>query len=118
MTNSRLTDVEVLELHFPVRVERFGIRHGSGGDGTHRGGDGVIRRLRFLAPMQGNLLALRRQVAAFGLAGGKPGLAGRQWIQHAGGGRQDLEGIAAFKLEPGDVFVLETPGAGGYGGSP
>ena len=118
MTNSRLTDVEVLELHFPVRVERFGIRHGSGGDGTHRGGDGVIRRLRFLAPMQGNLLALRRRVAAFGLAGGKPGLAGRQWIQHAGGGRQDLEGIAAFKLEPGDVFVLETPGAGGYGGSP
>ena len=118
MTNSRLTDVEVLELHFPVRVERFGIRHGSGGDGTHRGGDGVIRRLRFLAPMQGNLLALRRRVAAFGLAGGKPGLAGRQWIQHAGGGRRDLEGIAAFKLEPGDVFVLETPGAGGYGGGP
>jgi 5-oxoprolinase (ATP-hydrolysing) len=115
MTNSRLTDPEVLELNYPVRVEGFAIRRGSGGAGRHRGGDGVARRLRVLAPMRGNLLALRREVAPFGLAGGAPGRPGRQWIARSDGTIHPLPGIAEFGLEPGDLLVLETPGGGGYG---
>ncbi len=117
MTNARLTDPEVLELNYPVRVEAFCIRRGSGGAGAYRGGDGVVRRIRFLAPMQANLLALRREVAPFGLAGGGPGLPGRQWIERADGTCLPLPGIAEFSLGEGDVFVLETPGGGGYGSS-
>ncbi len=115
MTNSRLTDVEVLEQQFPVRVERFALRRGSGGAGIYRGGDGVVRRLRFLAPVHANLLALRRRVAPFGLGGGGAGRPGRQWIERADGGHEELPGIAAFELRAGDVFVLETPGGGAYG---
>ncbi|MFA5081419.1 MAG: hydantoinase B/oxoprolinase family protein [Hydrogenophilaceae bacterium] len=115
MTNSRLTDPEVLELKFPVRVERFAIRHGSGGEGRHRGGDGITRALRFLAPMHANLIALRREVAPFGLAGGGEGKPGRQWIVRADGSVMALPGIADFRLEAGDAFILETPGGGGYG---
>ncbi len=119
MTNSRLTDPEVMELNFPVRLERFALRHGSGGAGRHPGGDGVVRRIRFLAPMRANLLALRRQVGGFGLEGGEAGATGRQWIERGGGHdagrREDLPGIGRFDLAAGDVFVLETPGGGGYG---
>jgi 5-oxoprolinase (ATP-hydrolysing) len=115
MTNSRLTDVEVLEMNFPVRLESFAIRRGSGGRGRHAGGDGVVRRIRFLAPMHGNLLALRRRVPAFGLEGGGPGLPGRQSIERADGSTEPLHGIAGFRLRAGDVFVLETPGGGGFG---
>jgi 5-oxoprolinase (ATP-hydrolysing) len=115
MTNSRLTDPEVLELNYPVRLESFAIRAGSGGAGRHRGGDGIVRRLRFLAPMHANLIALRREVAPFGLAGGGDGQPGRQWIERASGGIEPLPGIADFRLEAGDIFVLETPGGGGYG---
>ncbi len=115
MTNSRLTDPEVMELNFPVRVERFGIRRGSGGAGRFAGGDGVERRIRFLAPMQANLLAVRREVAPFGMAGGEAGKTGRQWIERAEGQVTALPGIAEFRLECGDVFVLETPGGGGFG---
>ncbi len=115
MTNSRLTDVEVLEQHFPVRVERFGLRHGSGGAGRHAGGDGVERQLRFLAPFQANLLALRRRAQPFGLAGGESGKPGRQWIVRRAGNVEELPGVAAFWLEAGDLFVLETPGGGGFG---
>jgi 5-oxoprolinase (ATP-hydrolysing) len=115
MTNSRLTDVEVLEHNFPVRMEGFAIRRGSGGRGRHSGGDGVTRRIRFLAPMKGNLLALRRQVASFGLDGGDAGQPGRQWIERRDGRIESLPGIAEFSLASGDVFVLETPGAGGFG---
>ncbi len=121
MTNSRLTDPEVLELNYPVRLEHFGIRRNSGGDGRFTGGHGVVRRIRFLAPMQANLLAVRRKIAPFGLAGGQPGLTGRQWIEHADGQTSaaapttPLSGMAAFWLEAGDVFVLETPGGGGFG---
>ncbi|MFN3594278.1 MAG: hydantoinase B/oxoprolinase family protein [Thiobacillaceae bacterium] len=115
MTNSRLTDPEILELDFPVQVERFAIRRGSGGAGRHRGGDGVTRALRFLAPLKGNLLALRRQVPPFGLAGGRPGACGRQWIERADGTIEPLPGIAEFTVYPGDLLVLETPGGGGYG---
>lgn len=115
MTNSRLTDPEVLELNFPVRVESFGIRRGSGGRGRWQGGDGVVRCLRFLAPMQADLLALRRRVAPFGLGGGGPGLPGRQWIERQDGSVQPLAGIAGFHLQAGDLLHLETPGGGGYG---
>ncbi len=117
MTNSRLTDPEVLELNFPVRVERFAIRRGSGGAGRYRGGDGIHRKLRFLAPMQANLIALRRGVAPFGLAGGGNGQTGRQWIERADGRVETLAGITAFHLDTDDSFVLETPGGGGYGSS-
>jgi len=116
MTNSRLTDPEVLELNFPVRVESFAIRTGSGGTGRYRGGDGIVRRLRFLAPMQANLIALRREVPPFGLAGGGSGLPGRQWLERADGSTEQLAGIARFTLQENDVFVLETPGGGGHGG--
>ena len=115
MTNSRLTDPEVMELNFPVRIEHFGLRRGSGGAGAQAGGDGVERRIRFLAPMQANLLALRRQVAPFGLAGGAAGKTGRQWIERADAPARVLPGIAEFTLDAGDVFVLQTPGGGGYG---
>jgi N-methylhydantoinase B/oxoprolinase/acetone carboxylase alpha subunit len=107
--------VEVLEHNFPVRMEGFAIRRGSGGRGRHSGGDGVTRRIRFLAPMKGNLLALRRQVASFGLDGGDAGQPGRQWIERRDGRIESLPGIAEFSLASGDVFVLETPGAGGFG---
>lgn len=115
MTNSRLTDPEILESNFPVRIEAFEIRRGSGGQGAHSGGDGIVRHLRFLAPMQANLIASRRLVAPFGLAGGGPGLTGRQWLERADGSLQRLAGIAEFSVVAGDLFVLETPGGGGYG---
>jgi 5-oxoprolinase (ATP-hydrolysing) len=115
MTNSRLTDPEVMEAKFPVRIERFGIRRGSGGAGRQRGGDGIVRHLRFLAPMHGNLIALRREVAPFGLQGGGAGQTGRQWLEHPDGTIEALSGIADFRLEAGDTFVLETPGGGGFG---
>ncbi len=115
MTNSRLTDAEVLELNYPVRVEAFTLRRGSGGPGRYPGGDGVIRRLCFLAPMDANLLALRRRTGGFGLAGGLSGTPGRQWILRAHGARQELDGLSTFHLDRGDVLVLETPGGGGFG---
>jgi 5-oxoprolinase (ATP-hydrolysing) len=115
MTNSRLTDPEVMELNFPVRLERFGIRRGSGGAGQFPGGNGVERRIRFLAPMQANLLALRRQVPPFGMAGGADGKTGRQWIERADGVVEHLPGIAEFSLHTNDLFVMQTPGGGGYG---
>jgi len=115
MTNSRLTDAEVMEFNYPVRVERFEICRGSGGAGRFIGGDGVRRRIRFLAPMQANLLALRRDIAPFGAAGGEAGKTGRQWIERADGRIEAMPGIAEFRLEAGDVFILETPGGGGFG---
>jgi 5-oxoprolinase (ATP-hydrolysing) len=115
MTNSRLTDPEVMELNFPVRLEHFGIRQDSGGAGKYSGGKGVERCIRFLAPMQANLLAVRRQVAPFGMAGGADGKTGRQWIERADGRTETLSGIAEFRLETNDVFVMQTPGGGGYG---
>lgn len=115
MTNSRLTDPEVLEQAYPVRVESFGLRHGSGGAGRWRGGEGVIRRLRFLAPMQGNLIASRRRVAPHGLDGGGPGQCGEQWLEQADGCCTPLPGIGAFTLAAGDVLGIATPGGGGFG---
>ena len=115
MTNSRLTDIEILEQRFPVRVRQFGIRHDSGGEGRWRGGDGVIRDLEFLAPMQLSLLAGRRRTAPFGLAGGKPGQRGRDTIIRNDGSRETLPHAAEVEMHPGDRIVIETPGGGGYG---
>ncbi len=115
MTNSRLTDPEVLETRFPVFVERFAIRRGSGGRGRRRGGDGVVRAIRFRAPMSAGILSNRRRQGAFGLCGGEQGAPGRNWIERADGRREDLPATAAVSVAAGDLFVIETPGGGGYG---
>jgi 5-oxoprolinase (ATP-hydrolysing) len=115
MTNTRMTDPEVLELRYPVRLEHYGIRRGSGGAGKHRGGDGAIRRLRFLAPMLAVIVSSRRNVAPFGMAGGAPGAVGLQWVERADGMRETMGGVDQAVLGAGDLLHLETPGGGGYG---
>jgi 5-oxoprolinase (ATP-hydrolysing) len=115
MTNSRLTDPEVLEWRFPVLVESFQIRKGSGGAGRWRGGDGVIRRIRFREPMTASLLANRRRVPPFGLQGGAPGAPGKARVERADGTVTELGATAQVQMGTGDVFVIETPGGGGYG---
>jgi 5-oxoprolinase (ATP-hydrolysing) len=115
MTNTRMTDPEILELRYPVRLEQFAVRRGSGGAGSWRGGDGAIRRIRFLEPMTAVIVSSRRNVAPFGLQGGDDGTVGRQWVERAGGTHEVLTGTDSAELEPGDVFVIETPGGGGYG---
>jgi 5-oxoprolinase (ATP-hydrolysing) len=116
MTNSRLTDPEVLEWRFPVVLEQFALRAGSGGAGRWRGGDGVVRRIRFLAPMTVAILSGHRVVPPPGLAGGGPGALGRTRIVRADGGVETLSSADRREVGPGDVFWLETPGGGGYGG--
>jgi 5-oxoprolinase (ATP-hydrolysing) len=115
MTNSRLTDPEVLEARFPVRLERFAIRRGSGGAGRWPGGDGVVRQLRCLEPLAVSLISGSRSVAPFGLAGGSPGACGRNGLLRADGSRQELPGCCAIELQPGEALCIETPGGGGYG---
>ena len=115
MTNSRLTDPEVLEWRYPVLLESYRIRPGSGGAGRWPGGHGGIRRLRFSQPMTVTTLAGHRRVPAFGLAGGQPGALGRHWIEHPDGTVTPMPGCDSVQVRPGDVFVIETPGGGGYG---
>jgi 5-oxoprolinase (ATP-hydrolysing) len=115
MTNSRLTDPEVLEWRFPVRLESYAIRRNSGGDGRHRGGDGGDRRVRFLEPMTAVMLANRRRVPPFGVAGGHPGEPGKNWVERADGTRQDFGATCRVEMRTGDVFVIQTPGGGGFG---
>jgi 5-oxoprolinase (ATP-hydrolysing) len=115
MTNSRLTDPEVLEWRYPVLLESYQIRRGSGGPGRWRGGDGGVRRLRFLTPMTVTTLTGHRRVPAFGLAGGQPGALGRHWIEHPDGTVTPMAACDSVPVAPGDVFVIETPGGGGYG---
>ncbi|HVY15337.1 MAG TPA: hydantoinase B/oxoprolinase family protein [Rhodopila sp.] len=115
MTNTRMTDPEVLELRYPVRQELFGIRHGSGGKGKWIGGDGAMRRIRFLEPMTAVIVSSRRNVAPFGLEGGADGAPGEQWVERADGSRTVLTGTDRAELEPGDAFVIRTPGGGGFG---
>jgi len=117
MTNSRLTDVEVLEARYPVRVETFAIRRGSGGAGRHRGGDGAVRELRFLAPMTVAVLAGSRRVAPYGMAGGEPGACGRSTVVRRDGSREELVGARVVTVAAGERLVVETPGGGGWGGS-
>ena len=115
MTNSRLTDPEVLEFRFPVRLESYQIRQGSGGAGKHRGGDGGIRRVRFLETMTASILSNGRHSGAFGVAGGKAGQPGINRVERADGRVEMLDHIGSTQMQPGDVFVIETPGGGGYG---
>jgi 5-oxoprolinase (ATP-hydrolysing) len=115
MTNSRLTDPEVLESRYPVQVESFSIRKGSGGNGQHKGGDGVIRRIRFTEPMNASILSNHRIVPPFGLQGGEDGMTGNNYVQRKNGTIETLGPTANVQLEKGDVFVIETPGGGGYG---
>ncbi|WP_130753689.1 hydantoinase B/oxoprolinase family protein [Sphingobium xenophagum] len=117
MTNSRLTDPEILETRFPVLLEEFSIRPGSGGQGVHRGGDGALRRIRFLEDMTAGILSNRRTVPPFGLAGGAPGSPGRNAIERADGGIEPLGPTATVAMLAGDIFVIETPGGGGFGAS-
>ena len=115
MTNSRLTDPEVLETRFPVRLEEFSIRPGSGGAGRWTGGNGALRRVRFLEPMTAAILSNRRRIPPFGADGGEPGGPGANRIERSDGSVEVLGSTAEAALNPGDVFVIETPGGGGYG---
>lgn len=115
MTNSRLTDPEVLEWRFPVLLESFGIRPDSGGKGNYSGGNGVVRRLRFLAEMTAGILSNHRVVAPFGLCGGSAGKVGRNYVERGDGTVAELGSKAVVEMNVGDVFVIETPGGGGYG---
>ena len=115
MTNSRLTDPEVLEFRFPVRLESYAIRPGSGGRGRWHGGNGGTRRVRFLEAMTASMLANSRRVAPFGAVGGGAGQPGRNWVERVDGGREELPHIGSVEMNAGDVFVIETPGGGGFG---
>ncbi|MDF2901763.1 MAG: hydantoinase/oxoprolinase, partial [Phenylobacterium sp.] len=115
MTNSRLTDPEILERRFPVRVEAFAIRHGSAGAGEQSGGEGAYRRIRFLAPMEAALLSTRREHAPQGIAGGGPALPGAQRLIAANGAVKELPGCFSLNVTVGDIIEIETPGGGGFG---
>ncbi|HLJ51932.1 MAG TPA: hydantoinase B/oxoprolinase family protein [Rhizomicrobium sp.] len=116
MTNSRLTDPEVLETRYPILVEAFAIRAGSGGKGRHRGGDGTTRRVRFCQAMTAAILSTRRETEPFGLRGGGPGAKGRNSVIRGDGTETPLKGCDEIDVAPGDVIVIETPGGGGFGG--
>jgi 5-oxoprolinase (ATP-hydrolysing) len=116
MTNTRLTDVEVLEDRYPVRVLQFNIRRGSGGRGQWRGGNGVVRHIEFLRPLTVSLLSQRRGPhPPYGLEGGESGAIGINTILRNNGTRKKLSGIVELAVEAGDVLIIETPGGGGYG---
>jgi 5-oxoprolinase (ATP-hydrolysing) len=115
MTNSRLTDPEVLEFRYPVRLESYEIRPGSGGAGRWHGGNGGTRRVRFLETMTASILANNRSIAPFGMAGGQPGAAGRNWVERTDGRLEEMGHIGSVEMNPGDVYVIQTPGGGGYG---
>ncbi|MBC8115782.1 MAG: hydantoinase B/oxoprolinase family protein, partial [Candidatus Saccharimonas sp.] len=117
MTNTRLTDPEVIERRYPVRIHEFAIRRGSGGAGNHRGGDGIVRQVEFLKPLRVSILSERRgPYAPFGLHGGEPGQLGRNTLQRAGSAEViDLGGKVSLDVQAGDVLTIETPGGGGFG---
>jgi len=115
MTNSRLTDPEILETRLPVRLDKFAIRRGSGGQGAHTGGDGVIREMTFLEPMRANILANRRRVPPRGINGGSDAQAGRNWVERTDGSVEMLSATASADVRASDRFVIETPGGSGFG---
>lgn len=115
MTNTRMTDPEVLETRYPVRVDEFSIRNGSGGEGKHKGGDGVVRKLRFLEPMTATVLTSHRVERPFGVNGGGDGAPGENWVIRANGSEERLDGNDSREMGVNDVFVLKTPGGGAYG---
>jgi 5-oxoprolinase (ATP-hydrolysing) len=114
MTNSRLTDPEILEWRFPVLLESFSIRKNSGGKGKYQGGDGVKRRIRFKENMTASILSNHRKIPPYGMAGGSAAKTGNNWVQRADGKIEQLSSTATVEMEAGDVFVIETPGGGGY----
>ena len=119
MTNTRLTDPEVLERRYPVRLRQFAIRRGSGGTGKCSGGDGVVREIEFLRELEVSILSQRRgEYAPYGLKGGESGATGRNVIRRADGSLEELSGQTHFVAQAGDVLVIETPGGGGWGGIP
>ena len=115
MTNSRLTDPEILEWRYPVRLDSYSIRAGSGGAGRWHGGNGGVRRVRFLEPMTAAILSNNRIIPPFGMDGGAPGALGRNYVERVDGTVEQLAHIGKTDMCPGDVFVIETPGGGGYG---
>ncbi|MAI26900.1 MAG: 5-oxoprolinase, partial [Spirochaeta sp.] len=117
MTNTRITDPEVLEIRYPVRLDRFSRRWGSGGRGRHSGGDGLIRVYRFLEPVTVSLLTERREVAPWGLFGGGSGRVGHNRVLRVSGEWEDVPGRCTLDLNPGDVLSIATPGGGGMGPS-
>jgi N-methylhydantoinase B/oxoprolinase/acetone carboxylase alpha subunit len=115
MTDSRITDPEVLEWRLPVRLDEFALRPGSGGAGKWHGGDGAVRRIRFREPMTVSTLSQHRRVPPYGMACGEPGALGANRVEHADGTVTELAGRDSAGVGPGDVLVIETPGGGGYG---
>ncbi|MHC4305180.1 MAG: hydantoinase B/oxoprolinase family protein [Planctomycetota bacterium] len=115
MTNTRITDPEIVEQRYPVRLERFAVRRGSGGRGRHRGGDGVVREVTFLEPMALSILSQHRAEGPYGMQGGEPGAPGGQRIERVSGGINELGAIDGTEVGPGDRLILETPGGGGWG---
>ena len=115
MTNTKMTDPEVLEWRFPVRVDSFSILHGTGGKGKFEGGDGIVREVTFLESMKMTLLTSHRHTDPYGLEGGEAGARGHNFIRRADGTLEELPGNAESDMEPGDTFVMETPGGGAYG---
>ena len=115
MTNTRMTDPEVVEWRFPVRVESFGLREGSGGDGQYPGGDGVVRKIRFLQPLTATFLSSHRETAPYGLKGGSPGKCGENSVLHSNGDTIQLKGNDEVFLSTNDTVIIKTPGGGGFG---
>jgi N-methylhydantoinase B len=115
MTNTLNTPIEALELDLPVRVRAYGIRRGSGGQGTHRGGDGIVREIEFLEPAAVSVLAERRQSRPYGLGGGEPGASGRSVLLRRDGTECELPARTSLRLQQGDAIRIETPGGGGHG---
>jgi 5-oxoprolinase (ATP-hydrolysing) len=118
MTNSRMTDAEVLEARYPILVREFSIRHDSGGAGKYRGGNGVTRRLEFRAAMSAAILSNHRRIAPFGLAGGQNAMTGMNTVERHNGTVENLDGIVTIEVQEKDVLVINTPGGGGYGSPP
>jgi len=115
MTNSRMTDVEVFEQNFPVMVESFAIRKGSGGAGKWRGGDGSVRKLKFVEPVEAAILSNHRRIAPFGMDGGQSAKTGTNTVIRNNGKPEKLSATVTVKLAAGDVIIIETPGGGGFG---
>ena len=115
MTNTRITDPEIMELRYPVRLDLFKIRPNSGGSGQFKGGNGIIRKLTFLAPVELSVLSQHRKIAPFGAKGGGDGQLGQHYLVLKNGEKKMLQGIDGASVTEGDSFVIETPGGGGYG---
>ncbi|MCH7847563.1 MAG: hydantoinase B/oxoprolinase family protein, partial [Planctomycetes bacterium] len=115
MTNTRITDPEIIEHRYPVRLERFAIRRGSGGAGRHHGGDGAVREITFLEPVSLSIVSQHRTEGPYGMDGGAPGMPGRQRVVRADGQIIELGSVDGCEINAGDRLILETPGGGGYG---